>query len=219
MENFLIIAHRGGHGPYEENTFEAFKHALDQGCQALEMDVRFDHLNKRFYLEHDFLHHPKKNRNNVMGKIIPSLPKNTFFFIELKTLSWLTKSYARRFLSEFDRFFRTENCVVMSFNPFVMMQIKKLAPKIRRGYLVGNLFWNLMFKKLLHRLINPHFMLLHKRLFSLKNVKFARAKGMKIMSFVLNDDESWQKALDYGIDGIITDRIDDLRVFYKKKVL
>lgn len=36
----LVIAHRGGDGLRPENTLTAFRHALDLGCDVLEMDVR-----------------------------------------------------------------------------------------------------------------------------------------------------------------------------------
>ena len=82
---------------------------------------------------------------------------------------------------------------------------------------MGNLFWTFFFKNFLQRKIDPQILLLHKRLFSLKNVKFARGRGMEVMSFVLNDRTSWQKAIDYGIDGIITDYPAELNEFLKRK--
>lgn len=218
MDNFIIVAHRGGHGPYNENTLEAFRHAASKGCMTMEMDLRFDHGKKRFYLEHDFLHNPK-NRHNLVSKIVPGLPAGVEYFVELKTVSWLTSTYAKNFLREFRQHFDIDKTVVMSFNPFVLMQLRKLEPGIRRGYLMGNLFWTFLFKNLLHKLIEPKILLLHKRLFNSGNVKFARSKGMKVMSFVLNDRESWQKAVDFGIDGVITDRFAELGDFMKKKVV
>lgn len=218
MENFIIVAHRGGHGPYNENTLEAFKHAIGKGCNSVEMDLRFDHLKKRFYLEHDFLHSPK-HKHNLVEKIVPDLPEETFYFVELKTLAWLTKSFAKNFLKEYRKLFKIEKTVVMSFNPFILMQLKGLEPGIKRGYLMGNFFWSFLFKNLLHKKMAPHILLLHKRLFNVKNVSFARKRGMKVMSFVLNDKDSWKKAIDYGIDGIITDRFAELSDFLRQKVI
>ena len=218
MEKFRIVAHRGGHGPYNENTFEAFKHAIDKGCGSVEMDLRFDHMNKRFYLEHDFLHSPK-HKHNLVGKIVPNLPADIEYFVELKTVAWLTKTYARNFLKEFRQYFKPEKTIVMSFNPFVLMQIRKLEPGIQRGYLMGTFYWAFLFKTFFRRMIEPKILLLHKRLFNTDNVNFARSKGMKVMAFVLNDKDNWQKAVDYGIDGIITDRFAELDDFMKKKVV
>jgi len=54
MKDILVIGHRGAGGTQRENTLDAFLYAIDQGCKALEMDLRFDYVRKRFYLEHDF---------------------------------------------------------------------------------------------------------------------------------------------------------------------
>lgn len=36
----LLLAHRGGRGPWRENTLEAFLGALEQGADGVELDVR-----------------------------------------------------------------------------------------------------------------------------------------------------------------------------------
>jgi glycerophosphoryl diester phosphodiesterase len=217
MNKPLIIAHRGGDGPYEENTLEGLRHAVSHGCTALEIDVRFDHLKKRFYLEHDFIHSPRKNRENVMAKVVSALPGKTFFVVELKTLAWLRTYYARSFLKEFSKLFKPENAVIISFNPFVMTQIRRLAPELKRGYLMGNFYWRLLFRTIFHRCIRPDYLLINKRIFNMRYVKFARKRGYKLFCFVLNSRASWQKALDFGIDGIITDRPVELNAFLREK--
>jgi glycerophosphoryl diester phosphodiesterase len=36
----LVLAHRGGHGPWRENTLDAFRGAIAQGADGVELDVR-----------------------------------------------------------------------------------------------------------------------------------------------------------------------------------
>jgi glycerophosphoryl diester phosphodiesterase len=217
MNSPLIVAHRGGNSPYEENTLEALSHAVKSGCKALEIDVRFDHLKRRFYLEHDFIHSPRKNRENVMSKVVKSLPSDLFYLVELKTLSWLRTYYARSFLKEHAELFKPENTMIISFNPFVMSQLRRLAPGLKRGYLLGNFYWRILFRTVFHRIIRPDYLLINKRAFNKGNVRFARKKGYKIFCFVLNDKASWQKALDFGIEGIITDRPAELNAYLREK--
>jgi glycerophosphoryl diester phosphodiesterase len=217
MNGPLVIAHRGGFGPYEENTLEALRHALQKGCEALEIDVRFDHLKKRFYLEHDFIHSPRKNRENIMTKILSALPAGPIIIVELKSLAWLRKYYVKSFLKEYRKLLEPENSIVISFNPFVLAQLRKLAPDIKIGYLMGNILWRFIFKIFFHRLIQPQYLLVNKRILRLSYIRFARKKGYRIFSFVLNDELCWQKALDYGIDGIITDKPTELNAFLRKK--
>jgi glycerophosphoryl diester phosphodiesterase len=36
----LLLGHRGCRGAFTENTFAAFDHALESGCDGFELDVR-----------------------------------------------------------------------------------------------------------------------------------------------------------------------------------
>ncbi len=133
MSSLFIVAHRGGKGPYEENTLQALQYGLEQCGNAVEMDVRFDHLRKRFYLEHDFLHAPRKN-HNVIDKVIPFLPTTATLFVELKTLYWLRRKYTLRFLKIIEQFALDKRAIIMSFNPFVLVQLKSRAPTSRSDF-------------------------------------------------------------------------------------
>lgn len=204
MKSLLVVAHRGGKGPYRENTLDAFMHAFNSGVSAVEMDIRLDHFHDRFYLEHDLIHRPKRRRNTLDG-IVPGLPKETTIFVELKTFAWLTGCFARRFLKTYKERFVPRNTLVISFNPFVLIQLRKLDPEMRLGILMGTPYWLFLFKTVLRKRMMPDVFLLHKRLFTYKNVEYGKEKGMKIWSFVLNKEKEWKKALAYGIDGITTD--------------
>jgi glycerophosphoryl diester phosphodiesterase len=86
------------------------------------------------------------------------------------------------------------------------------------GYLCGNPLWLWLFKAGLSKTFRPAIFLLHKRLFNLNTVKFGRAQGMKVFGFVFNNENYWQKGLDYGIDGIVTDYPVELEKFIKAKL-
>jgi len=212
-----IVAHRGGHGPHQENTLPAFELAIQKGAKAIEMDIRLDHVRKRFYLEHDFFHSPKKNRN-LLSHVIAGIPKDVHIFVELKTLSWMRSYYVRKFIETYKELLKGRPITVMSFNPLALMHLRKRLPDIEIGYLCGNPLWLLIFKLGLHKFLRPEIFLLHKRLFSVHNVQFGRAHGMKVFGFVFNDENRWQKALDYGIDGIITDYTVELGEFLQEKL-
>ncbi len=204
MKNLIIIAHRGGKNGFKENSVEAFEHAIREGCKVIEMDIRLNHLKKEFYLEHDFFHRPKMKKN-LLSKVVDALPQNIEYLVELKTIALFRNCFARNFVEQFPRFFDYEKTLVQSFNPFVLIQLKKLDPKIRRAYLCGNPFWLFMFKLFLAAKILPESFHLHKRLLSRKNVAFGKSKKMNVISFVLNSKKTWEKALSLGVDGIITD--------------
>lgn len=209
MNPFFIVAHRGGKGPYEENTLEALKYGLEQCGNAVEMDVRFDHLLRRFYLEHDFLHLPRKNGNTI-DKIFPFLPKDATLFVELKTLYWLRRKYTLRFLKIIEQFALDKRAIIMSFNPFVLSQLRARAPEVHLGFLVRNRVWGFIFRHWVYWLVKPQYLMLNRRFFKQKVflerlLKFARTHQLKVLTFTANSPEDWYNALEYKFDGVITD--------------
>lgn len=212
-----IVAHRGGKGSHTENTLPAFQQGIRGGAKAIEMDIRLDHIRKRFYLEHDFFHSPKRNFN-LLTTVIAGIPKDVHIFVELKTLSWMRSYFVRQFVKTYKDILKDRPITVMSFNPLALCHLRKLLPQLEIGYLCGNPLWLWIFKAGLHKVFRPEIFLLHKRLFNLNNVKFGRAHGMKVFGFVFNAESFWQKGLDYGIDGAVTDYPVELEAFYKAKL-
>jgi len=209
MNPLFIVAHRGGKGPYEENTLEALKYGLRQNSNAVELDVRFDHRHHRFYLEHDFLHLPRK-KHNTIDKIFPFLPKDATLFVELKTNYWLRTKYALHFLNIIEEFALDERAIVMSFNPFILAQLRPRAKYLQLGFLVRNRVWGFLFRRWVYWMMKPQFLMLHRGFFKHKvslerMLKFARAHQMKVLTFTANSPEDWYNALEYKFDGVITD--------------
>ena len=210
MNSLFIVAHRGGKGPHEENTLEALKYGLLHCGNAVEMDVRFDHLKKRFYLEHDFFHSPVKNRN-VIDKIVPYLPQEATLFVELKTMYWLRKRYALHFLKVVEQFALDERAIIMSFNPFVLIHLRARAPYLQIGFLIGNSFFARMFMHWIYVLLKPQYLMIHKRFFRKKKpllpklLAYAKGRKLKVLMFTANSPEDWYNALEYRLSGVITD--------------
>lgn len=209
MSSFFIIAHRGGKGPCTENTLEAFQYGLEHGANAVEMDVRFDRSSKHFYLEHDFIHSPKK-RKNTIDKIIPFLPAETSFFIELKTLTLFGK-FSRHFLDVIRKYDLLSRAVVISFNPFVLYQLRKLKPDIQIGFLCASETWGWLFRKWVCKLLRPQFLLLNRKMLNKKMVRFGNEMKLKIISFTSNNEEAWLKAKALALNGVITDYPQEVR--------
>lgn len=204
MKNIYIVAHRGGKSSYKENTLDAFLFGLKHGANAVEMDVRFDHLFRRFYLEHDFFHFPWKNFN-TMEKVIPNLPENTTMFIELKTLTLLRKKYAKHFLKMVDQYALNKRAVIISFNPFVLFHLKTHMPKLQIGFLVRHTWWWKQIKKWIYEFLRPQFLLVHCDLINQEILEFSKEREMDIVLFTANSVESWRKAKEMGVAGVITD--------------
>ncbi len=209
MSSLFIVAHRGGKGPHEENTLDALKYGLKQCGNAVEMDVRFDHLRRRFYLEHDFLHSLRKNAN-VIDKVVPFLPTKATLFVELKTLYWLRRRYAVRFLKVIEQFALDKRAIIMSFNPFVLTQLRNRAPYLHVGFLINSRFWGFVMRHWLYWLFKPNYLMLNRHFFKKPAflhlmLDFAKEHNIKVLTFTANSPEDWYNALKYKMDGVITD--------------
>lgn len=209
MNSLFIVAHRGGKGPYGENTLEAMKYGLEQCGNAVEMDVRFDHLRRRFYLAHDLLHSRKK-KFNLIENVVPFLPAKTTLFIDLKTLYWLGRRYTIQFLKVIEELALDKRAIIISFNIFVLVQLKNRAPYLHIGYLVRNNFWAMVFRTWVYWLLKPQYLILNCKFFKNKPalkrmLAFARKHHMKVLTYTANSPEDWYNALEYEFDGVITD--------------
>jgi len=204
MKEFIVIAHRGGKGPHPENTISAFMHAVKVGFKAIEMDVRYDYLKQRFFLEHDFIHLPKY-RQNHFRKLLPEVPRDVTLYLELKTMSCLTNYFTKRLKKIHDEFLIDRDVVYISYNPFVLLRLQKAIPGIKCSFVCGNRFWQFVFEKGLYRILKPYGYLMSKRILRKKNVEFSQKKDIKIFAYVLNKESEWRKAESLGIDGFVSD--------------
>ncbi len=200
-----IIAHRGGHSPFVENTLEAFLYSLKIGFKALEMDVRYAYAGKVFFLEHDFLHHPRF-RKNIVDNIFPHIPEDVALFIELKTNSVFTSMFAGAFTKVYDRYLTKRRSYIISFNPVILFRLKHQRPEMKIGFICGSRFLLFLFQNFIFPLfLKPDLFVLNRRILNKHTVRFGKKHGMKIYSYVINRNEDRHKALDLDIDGIVTD--------------
>lgn len=204
LKSLVIASHRGGKGPFRENTPAAFLHSIQQGADAVEMDIRYDYLRGRFFLAHDFFHRPHWKRN-LLQDCIKQVPADVLNIIELKTLSFASYFFARKFVKFYKENLEGRKVVVISFNPFVLMRLRKLHKKMGLGFICGDMFSHFVFEKFLYRHIRPAVYVVSKRLLNHKTVTMSKSKGMQIYTYLINSANMWQKALQFEVDGIITD--------------
>lgn len=200
-----IIMHRGVNSPYMENTLEAFLYSIQIGFKAIEMDLRYSFIQKIFFLEHDFLHHPRF-RKNTADKVFPHLPQDIKLYIELKTNSFFTNIFSNAFSKLYKKYLIDREIIIISFNPFILFKIKKLHPEIKVGFLCGSRFFLFLFKNIVYPFIlKPDLLVINRRLLKHKTVLFARKAGMKIYCYVINDNDDKYKSINMNVDGIVTD--------------
>ena len=159
----LIIAHRGDHSQAPENTLQAFQRALEGGADGIELDVRLT-KDGQLVVFHDRTldrtsnGHGPVNRctfaevrsldvgawcsPDYKGQIAPTLdevfdilPHDFLVNVEMKVIIGGMKLIAHRVTEVIRRHRRWASTLVASFNPVALYHLRRLEPRISRGYI------------------------------------------------------------------------------------
>jgi len=179
------------------------------------MDLRFDPIRSHFYLEHDFLH-GSKIKNNTLDKIIPKLPKELMLIIEFKCNDLFGNRYIENFTRVYKDLLMDRKIVIISYNPVILHKIKRVLPNVERGYLCGNPFSKLLFGKYFKKYVDPSYLFIHRRMLKSDLLRYAKDHSYKTIAYVLNTERAWKRAIDKGVDGIITDNPRSFSEFLKR---
>lgn len=229
-ERPLIIAHRGAKGEAPENTLAAFRLGIEQGCDAIELDV---HLSKdgEIIVCHDptldrttdmqgtiremtvrelkqadagSWFHPsfKGERIPLLEEVLDLVPAGMMINIEIK------ESYDREMepalLKLIERKGRLQDVIISSFYHKSLHYLKQLEPEIKIGLLYDV---DVMRHPSLAESFGAPVYSLHpnaKRL-GIEDVREAVECGLNVYPYTINTIEQMKEAIRAGVSGIITD--------------
>ena len=237
LSGILVLAHRGFREKYPENTFLAFRKALDFGADGIECDVQKT-KDGRFVIIHDDnldrVSTQREYRNKInemtldeikkfdagMGEHIPeleefldSIPVNKFLDIELKKET-LSQKDCPEIYEILLKYINKKNLMVSSFEPDLLKYFK--ARRITTGLLLGADSEKLCFLGLLRIIIklNPKYLNLPVQVFNelgerkaLFLLRIFKLMGKKIAFWTINSEEDLWKVLKFS-KIIITDRVE-----------
>lgn len=226
----LIVAHRGSAGEAPENTLAAFKLALEQKCDAVELDI---HLSKdnQLVVCHDSTIDRTTDRTGairemtvqelkeadagswfdakyagerlpLLGEVLDILPESILINIEVK------HSYDGEIEPVLIDFLRKHNAInrveVSSFYHKSLVNLKQREPELRIGLLYGVDFANHV--KTAEAAGVPVYAL-HPRFDRIEpcDIQEAVQDGMQVFTYTINDKERMKQAIESGVTGIITD--------------
>jgi glycerophosphoryl diester phosphodiesterase len=109
-----------------------------------------------------------------------------------------------------EQFALDQRAIIMSFNPFVLTQLRGRAPYLHVGFLMNSRAWGFIFRRWVYWILKPQYILLNRHFFKKpaflrRMLDFAREHGIKVLTFTANSPEDWYNALEYKFDGVITD--------------
>ena len=139
---YKLIAHRGNHSYYEENTIDALKKAINGNYAGFECDIRQTKDNK-FALYHDALYNGELIRTKPLKELNGITLMEDILKIKTKKLKvldikdpFLNTNNFLNIISKYDNF----NLYIMSFYPNVIKKLDILNRKYKIGII--NIFIN-----------------------------------------------------------------------------
>lgn len=224
----LIIAHRGYSAKFTENTLPAFNAAIDCGCNMIELDVHFSHDNQLVVFHDLKLKRITGRKKRVVDYgadelrllNIPTLretldlvnkrvPVNIEIKHETIKHSEYRKLMVKKLLHLLEEKEMKQHVLISSFDDSFLMDLRNSDAGIALGILDHN-HPRQKLKMELIRKIKPYSYHPNQRALNEKYVQQLKAEGLKIFSYTANEIRQFQKLCDLGVDGIITNEVEQL---------
>ena len=221
-----IIAHRGSSHIFPENSLKAFRQALAEGADALEVDLRAS-ADGRIYCFHDYYlkrltgHSGYLNRTNsrVIDKLRLGNKETLLHFDQFleefagKTdviLDIKSTGIEEKILQLVNSHGKRTNLTYSSFNQRVLTQIKALSPKARTALILGpirNVKMKLDFgSSLVYKLQRLGCSAAHLavRVAKRKTVKKLQSAGISVVVWTVDLEDTAIRLMELEVDGMIT---------------
>jgi glycerophosphoryl diester phosphodiesterase len=201
-----VVGHRGSRATHPENTLDGFRHAIDCGADAVELDVVVTR-DGQLAVTHD----PVNARFSELAPGIPELGEvlalaagnQIVFDIEMKECGRLTPSpreYAELVLAHVAEL--PGRIMVRSFEHSFLRALHVLRPDVPLVALVGitGRDWVTICGTAKACCISPRF-----ERVTARAVARAHAAEIAVIPWTANDPRQWAKLMARGVDAIVTD--------------
>jgi glycerophosphoryl diester phosphodiesterase len=191
-----------------ENTLAAFDYAMASGCDGFEFDVRYTR-DRRSVLCHD----PKLKRQEVavteyaglerrcgynlacLEDVLLRFGENAYLDIELKVTGNEDAVVAALRARVPGRGY-----VLSSFLPEVLRRLHELDPSLPLGYVCEHPEYLPQWRELPIAVFLPRYSLVTQEL-----IGTTHARGVKLLSWTVNDERDLRRLAGWGVDGLISD--------------
>lgn len=221
------MSHRGLTINYPENTINAYMDGIENGFNAIELDVvrskdgelicshnlelevetnghgyfkdyTIEELKK---IKTGVYSHPNRTQGvSTLKEVFKAVPRNVFLNIEIKTESWLDLDSVRILNKYRKQGLIKHNYLVSTFNPFVVFYIRHFTRLKRVGFLIAYRDWVWMINWIHPDAVHPTAELLSDSL-----IKRWKKNRLMINTWTVNNLSALKFCFKKDIDGIITD--------------
>lgn len=234
----LIIAHRGDVTNAPENTISAFKKAQELGADGIELDVRLtkdeklvvfhdrrlertsngagpvNHSNQDEILRLDagswyspeFMdEHPP-----TLDEVFESLPSDFLINVELKVIMKGIKLIAHRVADVVRRHNRWDSTLMASFNPISLWELRKIEPRITRGYIWSRRHPFPIRSRCFSPLVQADWYDPANDSYNPKLHRKFHSRGGRVLAWDLDFNRDVEKMAAVGLDGFVTDSLQEM---------
>jgi len=228
-----IFAHRGASAYAPENTLAAFKLAVEQHADAIELDAKLTTDGQVIVIHDQTLKRTTGAEGRVVqmslaalreleagsyfdprfaGEKIPTLAevfetvgKQIFINVELTNYASPNDSLPEKVSELVQKFGLAQHVMYSSFNPQALRRAHRVLPELPLGLLASPGWSGAVARSFLGRLV-PH-QALHPELgdTSPALVQRAHRSGRRVHVYTVNRPEDMQRLFTLGVDGIFTD--------------
>ena len=221
----LIIGHRGAPNLAHENTIDSFEKAFKNNVDGIELDVQLTKDNK-LAVFHDFHTFALNGHNQLikdilykdlqkiskritiptLDEVLKYLPANKELHIEIKSNQINNNIIVDKVLKSVSKKNINKNCIISSFNPFVLSAIKKKAPLQKVGLLwTRSIGCSWFITHYSYYKVKPYSFHANINYFNHEIEHWVQRKGLKLYFYTVNNSRELIKAKEYQADGIFTD--------------
>jgi len=230
----LCLAHRGILSRAPENTLPAFEETIKAGVDGIELDV-METADGVVVVRHDFdLEHTTDGTGYVwerpyeylaglnaaaawggsyprtplptLEEALALIPSDMLVNIELKAHRWRSAGLEEKVVALVRECRRVQHTIISSFNPYWLMQVRRLEPQLRLGFLWRDVDmpWYLR-RPVFLNLVQPDFLHPSLRVVTPAVVERAHRRGMKVNVWTVNNRPMIKHLKAMGVDGVFTD--------------
>jgi glycerophosphoryl diester phosphodiesterase len=228
-----IIAHRGASAYAPENTLAAFKLALEQGADAVELDAKLSSDGQVAVIHDQTVNRTTPAAGKVrdhrmadlhkldagshfdvafMGEPVPSLEEVfkavgqlTYINVELTNYGSTRDSLPEKVAALVKQYKLSQRVIFSSFSVSNLIRIRRLLPEAPVGLLVEKGWRGAMVRLTLGRTVNYQSYHPEKSDVTPKLVQANHKRGRKVFVYTVNDEKDIQRAFEMDVDGIFTD--------------
>lgn len=232
LQGTISVAHRGASGYAPENTMAAFQKAVDHGMDYIELDIHLskddqlviihdDKVNRttngsgyvrNFTLEElkeldagsKFNASFKGEKIITLEELLDTMLHQIGIIIEIKEPE--ANTGIEQILADLiEQYNNTNNVIIQSVNFESMKKMHELLPKIPVAVLVSRTEHPLSSQQLDDIADYATYVNYNIRYLRSRDVAEIHKRDKKVMAWTIRDPRKMQKALNLGVDGIITD--------------